>query len=105
MNYSDAVVILEGIKARIKTGPMMYVYQAEAVDLAIKALNNAIWYYQIWHCAKTENPKANGLYYVRIDDTSAMYAAHYRDGIWTIEGFGSRGVEVVWWTDYKSFGV
>lgn len=75
----------------------------EAFQMAISALRHQMWEEQLWHDAKTDPPKAPGLYYGKKDDTNSMYACRYRDGIWVLDMYPQQRMDIVQWADYTAF--
>ena len=74
-----------------------------ALDIALSALRHQIWEDQLWHNAKTDPPKAPGLYYGKKDDTNSMYACQYRDGVWVLDMYPQQKMDIVQWADYTAF--
>lgn len=58
----------------------------------------------IWHDAKTDPPKAPGLYYGKKDDSNSMWLCKYRDGKWMMSGgFRDTEMDIVQWAEYTAF--
>ena len=77
-------------------------HDQDAVEIAIAALRHQIWEDQMWHDAKTDPPKAPGLYYGKKDDTNSMYACRYRDGVWVLDTYPQQKMDIVQWADYTA---
>lgn len=75
----------------------------EGLDVAISALRRVEWEDTLWHDAKTDPPKAPGLYYGKQDDTNSMYAVNYRDGVWTLDCYPDHKMDILQWAEYAAF--
>lgn len=66
-------------------------------------LRHQMWEEQLWHDAKTDPPKAPGLYYGKIDNTNSMYACRYQNGTWVLDMYPQQKMDIVHWADYTAF--
>lgn len=59
----------------------------------------------VWHDAKTDPPKAPGVYYGKKDDTNSMYPCYYSDGTWVLDTYRDQTMDILQWaecTDFRS---
>lgn len=76
---------------------------AEAIEIAIAALRHRVWEEQLWHDAETDPPKTPGLYYGKKDNTNAIYACRYLDGVWVLDMYPQQQMDIIQWADYAAF--
>lgn len=75
----------------------------QALDVAISAIRRVEWEDTLWHDAKTDQPKAPGLYYGKKDYTNSMYAVNYQDGVWTLSCYPDHKMDILQWAEYAAF--
>jgi len=92
---------LSALKTTLNT--IIPVEDLPALEMALDALRNQINAENIWRDAKTNPPKAPGLYYGKKDDTNSMWLCRYRDGVWTLDPYPEYRMDIIQWAEYTDF--
>lgn len=57
----------------------------------------------VWTDCKDKLPKENGLYYVRKDNTNAMWLCEFKNKEFTLSMFPGHKVDAIQWAEYNAF--
>lgn len=57
----------------------------------------------IWHSAKQNPPKKDGMYFGKKDESRSMWLCQYKNGKWTLNAYPEQEMEIVLWAEYTDF--